>query len=66
MHQVFISFLSVFSETVLITAAAGAAGLAAVDLAKNVFNCQVIGAAGSDEKCQLVKSYGADMAINYK
>ena len=48
------------------TAAAGAAGLAAVDIAKNVFDCQVIGAAGSDEKCDLIKSYGADMAINYK
>ncbi|XP_076804669.1 quinone oxidoreductase-like protein 2 homolog [Clavelina lepadiformis] len=53
-------------ENVLVTAAAGAAGLAAVDIASNVFGCNVFGAAGSDEKCSLVKSYGAKETINYR
>ena len=53
-------------ETVLVTAAAGAVGLAAVDIAKHIFNANVIGAAGSDEKCDLVKSKGAVEAINYE
>jgi len=53
-------------ETVLVTASAGATGLAAVDLASNVFNCKVIGACGSDEKCEFVKSKGAHHAINYR
>ena len=34
-------FIIVYRETVLVTAAAGAIGLAAVDLAANVFNCKV-------------------------
>lgn len=53
-------------ETVLVTAAAGSVGLATVDLATNVFGAKVIGAAGSQEKCDLIKSYGALDAINYK
>ena len=31
----------VFRDTVLVTAAAGATGLAAVDIAANVFSCEV-------------------------
>lgn len=54
------------NETVVVTAAAGAVGLAAVDIASNVFNANVIGAAGSDEKCSLVKSKGANNAIDYR
>jgi len=57
---------SLFREHVLVTAAAGAAGLAAVDVASNVMQAKVIGAAGSDDKCSLIKSYGAVDAINYR
>ncbi|XP_002730531.1 quinone oxidoreductase-like protein 2 [Saccoglossus kowalevskii] len=52
-------------ETVLVTAAAGALGLAAVDIAKNVYNAKVIGAAGGPEKCVLLKRKGADHVIDY-
>ncbi|XP_078001315.1 quinone oxidoreductase-like protein 2 homolog isoform X2 [Glandiceps talaboti] len=52
-------------ETVLVTAAAGGVGLATVDIAKNVFNATVIGAAGGPEKCALVKRKGADHVIDY-
>ncbi|CAL1527162.1 unnamed protein product [Lymnaea stagnalis] len=52
-------------EKVLITAAAGATGLAAVDIAKNVFDCQVIAVCGGEEKCKFLKERGADMTIDY-
>lgn len=52
-------------ETVLVTAAAGAAGLAAVDVASHVLNAKVIAAAGTDEKCELAVQKGAVAAINY-
>jgi NADPH2:quinone reductase len=48
-----------------VTAAAGGTGLAAVDLAANVFGCTVIAACGSDEKCQVAMSKGAYATINY-
>ena len=53
-------------ENVLVTAAAGAAGLAAVDVAANVFKANVVGAAGSDEKCDFIRKKGAVDAINYR
>ncbi|XP_069793748.1 quinone oxidoreductase-like protein 2 [Narcine bancroftii] len=52
-------------ETVLVTAAAGAAGLAAVDVASHVLDAKVIAAAGTDEKCELALERGAIAAINY-
>ncbi|GFO44519.1 quinone oxidoreductase-like protein 2 [Plakobranchus ocellatus] len=52
-------------EKVLVTAAAGATGLAAVDIAKNLFNCEVIGVCGSIDKCQFLKRHGVDYTINY-
>ncbi|XP_078417636.1 5-taurinomethyluridine-[tRNA] synthase subunit GTPB3, mitochondrial [Cetorhinus maximus] len=52
-------------ETVLVTAAAGAAGLAAVDVASRVLNAKVIAAAGTDEKCELAVRKGAVASINY-
>lgn len=52
-------------ETVVVSTAAGAVGEIAVQLAKNA-GCVVCGIAGSDEKCQYVKSLGADYVINYK
>uniref|UniRef100_A0A8C3YGX5 Enoyl reductase (ER) domain-containing protein n=1 Tax=Catagonus wagneri TaxID=51154 RepID=A0A8C3YGX5_9CETA len=40
-------------ETVLVTAASGATGLAVIDVATNVLQAKVIAAAGSEEKCKL-------------
>jgi len=53
-------------ETVLVSAAAGATGMLAVQIAK-ILGCNVIGLAGSDTKTAfLVDTVGADAAINYK
>ncbi|XP_072130438.1 tRNA modification GTPase GTPBP3, mitochondrial isoform X1 [Mobula birostris] len=52
-------------ETVLVTAAAGAAGLAAMDIASHILNAKVIAAAGTDEKSELALQRGAVAAINY-
>nr|XP_009857979.1 quinone oxidoreductase-like protein 2 homolog [Ciona intestinalis] len=54
------------NEHLLVTAAAGAVGLAAVDIGANAIGAKVIGAVGSDEKCDIVRSRGAVAAINYK
>jgi len=51
-------------ETVLVQAAAGGVGTAAVQIGKAA-GAIVIGTAGKDQKCQLVKNLGADLAINY-
>jgi NADPH2:quinone reductase len=51
-------------ETVLIHAAAGGVGSAAVQLAA-VAGARVIATAGSAEKVELCRSLGADVAINY-
>uniref|UniRef100_A0A8C8RCB4 Enoyl reductase (ER) domain-containing protein n=1 Tax=Pelusios castaneus TaxID=367368 RepID=A0A8C8RCB4_9SAUR len=52
-------------ETVLVTAAAGATGLAAIDVAANVLKTKVIAAAGSDHKCNLALEKGAAHSVNY-
>ncbi|XP_068921596.1 quinone oxidoreductase-like protein 2 isoform X2 [Petaurus breviceps papuanus] len=52
-------------ETVLVTAAAGATGLALIDVASNILQAKVIAAAGSDEKCKLALQRGAKAAVNY-
>jgi NADPH:quinone reductase len=53
-------------ETVVVSGAAGAVGIVAGQIAK-VKECRVIGIAGSDEKCRLLKGqFGYDEAINYK
>ncbi|XP_045694496.1 quinone oxidoreductase-like protein 2 [Phyllostomus hastatus] len=52
-------------ETVLVTAAAGATGLAVIDVATNVLQAKVIAAAGSDEKCELALQKGARWSVNY-
>lgn len=52
-------------ETVVITAAAGGLGHIWVQLAVNM-GCRVIGIAGSDAKCDFVRSLGAERCINYK
>ena len=52
-------------ETVLVHGAAGAIGLAAVEIAK-AKGAKVIGTAGTDEKCAAIRKHGADLAINYQ
>lgn len=52
-------------ETVLITAAAGGVGSAAIDLAK-AQGATVIAVAGGPEKVALCKELGADHAIDYR
>lgn len=51
-------------ETVLIHAAAGGSGSAAIQLAVNA-GARVFATAGTDEKVQLCRELGADVAINY-
>lgn len=51
-------------DKVLITAAAGGVGTAAVQLA-SAFGCNVYGMAGSDEKIELIRSLGARDGFNY-
>ncbi len=53
-------------ETVVISAAGGAVGSVAGQIAK-IMGARVVGLAGSDAKCQrLVKELGYDVALNYK
>lgn len=51
-------------ETVLIHAAAGGLGIMAVQIAKAA-GARVIATAGSEEKLEVTKRYGADVCINY-
>ncbi|MDM0048273.1 NADPH:quinone oxidoreductase family protein [Variovorax sp. J22R115] len=51
-------------ETVLVLGAAGGVGTAAIQIAKAA-GAKVIAAASTDEKCELCKSIGADVTINY-
>lgn len=52
-------------ETVLVLAAAGGVGLAAVEIARHL-GAQVIAAAGGSEKCAIAKQHGAHEAIDYR
>jgi NADPH2:quinone reductase len=51
-------------ESVLVHAAAGGSGSAAVQLAHHA-GAKVIATAGTDEKVQLCRDLGADVAVNY-
>lgn len=54
-------------ETIFISAASGAVGSLVGMIAKQVYNCKVIGSCGGPEKCALVKEkFGFDHAIDYK
>ncbi|MBT3339630.1 MAG: NADPH:quinone oxidoreductase family protein [Planctomycetes bacterium] len=52
-------------ESALVQAAAGGVGTATVMLAKALGMGPIIGTAGTDEKCALVESHGADACVNY-
>ncbi|KAK2722439.1 hypothetical protein QYM36_002840 [Artemia franciscana] len=52
-------------DTVLITAAAGGLGLAAVDLAANVYKAKVIGVCDTEEKASIVRDKGAFAALKF-
>lgn len=52
-------------ETVLIHAAAGGAGSAAIQLAVDV-GAHVVATVGSDEKIQLCRDLGAEIVVNYQ
>lgn len=53
-------------ETVVITGAAGAVGILVGQIAK-LKGCYVVGIAGSDDKCAMLKNeLGFDSVINYK
>lgn len=52
-------------ETILVHAAAGGTGQILTQWARAI-GAKVIGTAGSEEKCEIVRRNGADLAINYK
>lgn len=52
-------------ESVLIHGGSSGIGLTAIQLAKE-FGCTVFTTVGSEEKCEAVKKFGADHAINYR
>lgn len=52
-------------DTVFVSGAAGAVGSVACQLAK-IAGCTVVGTAGSDQKCEWLRSLGVDHAVNYK
>ncbi|MGF1886769.1 NADP-dependent oxidoreductase [Photobacterium profundum] len=53
------------TDTVFISAASGAVGSVACQIAK-MYGCTVVGSTGSDDKVALLKSLGVDIVINYK
>lgn len=52
-------------ETLLVHAAAGGVGLAAVEIGK-ALGARVIATAGGPEKCALARAHGAHMAVDYR
>lgn len=53
-------------ESVLVHSAAGGVGMAAVQIARALGASKVIGTVGSDEKLQVIRDLGVDVAINYE
>jgi len=53
------------TDTVFVSAASGAVGSVACQIAK-IHGCTVIGSVGSDDKADLLKKMGIDAVINYK
>ena len=52
-------------DVVLVSGAAGGVGTHVVQIAK-IFGCKVVGIAGGEKKCELIKSIGCDTALDYK
>ena len=52
-------------ETFLMQGGSSGIGITAIQLAK-AFGAKVLATAGSEEKCQACRDYGADVAINYR
>lgn len=53
-------------ESVLVHSAAGGVGMAAVQIAKALGASKIIGTVGSDEKLDVIRDLGCDVAINYE
>jgi len=53
------------TDRVIVTAAAGGVGTAAVQIASR-FGCEVLGLAGSDDKLSRVRELGATATVNYR
>ncbi|HLL81146.1 MAG TPA: zinc-binding dehydrogenase [Longimicrobium sp.] len=53
------------TDRVLVTAAAGGVGTAAVQIASR-FGCVTVGMAGSDAKLETIRAVGAEAAVNYR
>jgi NADPH:quinone reductase-like Zn-dependent oxidoreductase len=53
------------TDRVLVTAAAGGVGTAALQIATR-FGCATVGLAGSDEKLEQIRALGAASAVNYR
>ncbi len=52
-------------DVVVVSGAAGGVGSHVVQLAK-ILGCKVVGIAGGEQKCELIRSIGCDVAIDYK
>jgi putative PIG3 family NAD(P)H quinone oxidoreductase len=52
-------------ETFLVQGGSSGIGITAIQLAK-AFGAKALATAGSDEKCQACRDFGADVAINYR
>src|SRR5512134_2870502 len=53
------------TDRVLVTAAAGGVGTAAIQIATR-FGCATVGLAGSDAKLEAIRALGAEAAVNYR
>ena len=53
------------TDRVLVSAAAGGVGTAAVQIATR-FGCATVGLAGSDAKLERIRALGAESAVNYR
>lgn len=53
-------------STILIHAGGSGVGTSAIQLARNLFNAQVVTTAGKEHKLQTCRELGAELAINYK
>lgn len=53
-------------ESVLVHSAAGGVGMAAVQIARALGASKIIGTVGSDEKLDVIRDLGCDVAINYE